>query len=212
MNFHQSSSRLRVSASAVARVLPFAAVGDIRFYLNGVNVSPVDEGGVMVIATDGHTALAVYDREGKADQSTILPFNTPAHRRHLKVGEHVHVDESGVIWTGSDLGRTTTYISPDGVIEGKFPDLKKMFGDRGQWKPGFPGDAIRLDLLKRIAGCTGGKYFSGVRFFHKGADDQVTLFTVGTEMVGLVMPLRDGGAVLEAALPASWWAKPEGAA
>jgi hypothetical protein len=59
--WQQSSWRARLcrllvnphQAAQLRQGFPFAAKQDIRFYLNGVNIRPLDDGSVMVVASDG---------------------------------------------------------------------------------------------------------------------------------------------------------------
>ncbi|MFM0155696.1 hypothetical protein [Paraburkholderia sediminicola] len=49
----------RVNSMAVKIAFPFMAQNDIRYYLNGLNVRPLGDNTVMIVATDGqdmHTA------------------------------------------------------------------------------------------------------------------------------------------------------------
>src|SRR5690554_4169346 len=50
----------------------FAAVSDIRFYLNGVRLEPHPEGGAIIVATDGHTMAVLYDPEGYVREPIIV--------------------------------------------------------------------------------------------------------------------------------------------
>src|SRR5450830_1888340 len=54
----------RVSAVAIKLAFPFAATQDIRFYLNGVNIRPLADGSVMIVATNGHRYIVVRDPHG----------------------------------------------------------------------------------------------------------------------------------------------------
>ena len=55
----------RVSAKAFAAASFFQAVKDVRYYLNGVHIVPLESGGVHVVATDGHRFIVITDPNGE---------------------------------------------------------------------------------------------------------------------------------------------------
>ena len=59
----------RVSSIAVKAAFPFIAADEIRLYLCGVNIRPLESGGVVVIATDGHRFLMVRDDDIEKETS-----------------------------------------------------------------------------------------------------------------------------------------------
>lgn len=190
-----------IRASAVSTVLPFAAVKDIRWYLRGIGVIPADEG-VVAVATDGHALLAARDREGHADVPVILPLNKREHARHLAGGDYVRVTPEGRTFI-VDAGGAPSYISPAPLIEGNFPDVHQFFGDLSGWQPGCPDAALALAQLQRVQ-ATSAKT-APVRMFHRpdNAHNGGVLFTIGQDLYGLVMPLRDidSHAALVATIP-----------
>ena len=193
-----------IRASAVTRVLPFAAVTDIRYYLRGVAVIPIPGEGVVAAATDGHALLVARDRDGHADRPVILPLNKRDHGRHLKQGGSVRVAVDGTTYV-TDEDRAV-YISPDHLIEGQFPDIQRMLASAASWQPGIPDCTLALPLLQRVQGVAG--KHAGVRFYHHPGDagTSAVLFTIGQDLFGLVMPMRDDGAneALRLALPLQW--------
>lgn len=176
-----------ITARAVATVLPFAAVKDIRWYLRGVAVIPVDEG-VVAVATDGHALLAARDREGHADAPVILPVTKRNHARHLADGDYVRVTPEGRTYI-VDTGGAPSYISPDPLIEGTFPDVDQLLGPLDSWLPGAPDAALMLGQLQRIQGAAAKN--GPVRMFHRPGGNGTTLFTIGQDLYGLVSPMRD---------------------
>lgn len=176
-----------ITARAVATVLPFAAVKDIRWNLRGVAVIPVDEG-VVAVATDGIALLAARDREGHADHPVILPVSKRGHARHLADGDYVRVTPEGRTYI-VDAGGAPSYISPDRLIEGNFPDVDQLLGPLDTWQPGAPDAAFALAQLQRIQ-ATSAKT-APVRMFHRPGGNGITLFTIGRDLYGLVMPMRD---------------------
>lgn len=97
---------------ALAVCLPYAAVSDTRYYLNGVAINAGH-----AVATDGHRACAV---EIGADVSAIIPFGavqqiiqcSPSAR--LSVNAHQWACEDDGVRLGGNL------------IEGEFPDWQRV--------------------------------------------------------------------------------------
>lgn len=58
---------IRVSGAALAAASLFSAREDTRYYLGGVFIEPHADGGVTVVATDGHTLIAIRDLAGHAN-------------------------------------------------------------------------------------------------------------------------------------------------
>ncbi|MFD2271790.1 hypothetical protein ACFS07_13160 [Undibacterium arcticum] len=69
----------RISAVAVKLVFPFVAQQDIRYYLNGINIRPLEDGTVMVVATDGHRYIVVRDPHGFAEKKKSLSRSARMH-------------------------------------------------------------------------------------------------------------------------------------
>ena len=186
MELDTEKARVVVSCEAVSKVLPFAAVDDVRYYLNGVAVMPTEGGGVLAVACDGHMLLACHDPDGRADATTILPIRRPQHatelRKRARQGYQVFVHNDHV-WIASRKGGDTAWISPDKPIEGRYPDVAAIC--RSEWRDGLGPAPFSLKLVKRLPS-TG-----ALRFFHKAGDEQgTTLFTVEPNAFGFIMPMR----------------------
>lgn len=55
-----------VSADLFSRALAAISKEDTRYHLNGVNVEPCDQGGVLLVSTDGRRMLVLRDPDGYA--------------------------------------------------------------------------------------------------------------------------------------------------
>lgn len=64
--------KLNLKARLVAAVAQFKAEHDIRFYLNGVYVEPIEGGGAMIVATNGHAMGVWRDMTGEVERPAIL--------------------------------------------------------------------------------------------------------------------------------------------
>ena len=194
----------RVASSAVRAALHFAADGDARYYLNGIQVRPAQQGGALVIAADGHVMLCVHDRDGACAREVIVPLSKREHARLLSPRVELWVGEDGHARTVEAATKQVEWISPKGEIEGKFPDVSSMVGDLAAWKPGLVG-TFNPHLLDKVKASAKGNRFPDVRFFHRTVDGtQAALFTMRLGMnnaFGLVMPMRDTMRGLEDIVP-----------
>lgn len=182
-----------VDAKYAAFALPFAAAQDVRYYLNGILITPSKDGGVIIAATDGHLLFCVRDEAGMADRPVILPLQKKDHAATLKRAAHIRVFENGD-FDAINEDKVTTWVSPGKEIEGKFPDIFGLLGDLNGWKDGLVG-SLNPAYLHRVMQCAPRANYRGIRFFQQGEkpDSNATLFTLShPKAFGLVMPMRIG--------------------
>lgn len=145
-----------VSADLLARAFLVASTEETRFYLKGVHVAPCSQGGVTLVATDGHSLLAFRDPLGFANFGAIVSAD-PNMRKALtaaskdKYARHVYAANDGhaaVYWGenaetdfASDAEAQAKAIAVvddlaaenvtarqfrDTEIDGSFPDWKRV--------------------------------------------------------------------------------------
>lgn len=189
MQLDPATARVRVDAAKLARVLPYAAASDVRYYLNGVCVRPDSRGGVLVIATDGHTLYCVRDPQGVADRETILPLNRRRHTRYLKQDHQLLVDPKDNIWVNDRYGGRL-WVSPQGPIDGKFPKMEGLVGNLSGYAEGLHG-SFQRSLLQRMLDASGqhGMLRCYTAMESDGKPGKL-LFVTGVDSFGIVMPTR----------------------
>lgn len=64
-----------VSADLFRRVMLGVSTDECRYYLNGVHVSPCDEGGAVLTATDGHLLISMHDPDAICTGNGIVQIN-----------------------------------------------------------------------------------------------------------------------------------------
>lgn len=202
------------------RLAAFMAVHDIRYYLNGVYIEPAPQGGVFLVATDGHTLLAIHDSTGKMawpgdnEGRPVIVRVTPgaiaaakvaaaaSHRyrrefmgaRVLVRGQRlsVAVDSQAAVHDGELFVQAGRCH-----IEGKYPDWRKMLPafdtlQRGS-APGH-GGAMNANYLARLSKVApqGRFSFPGVQPWHTPTNEVLTLFQFlsAPEMVALIMGMK----------------------
>lgn len=147
----------RVNPLYLAAVTCFAAKADVRYYLNGICITPHHERGVMIVATNGHLIGAIHDPYGWVAEEIIVSTPTAAilkackYRgtvgRAEKVGHKV-VRKGGQpaaaqAWIGADrIIITDTFVAEpppvafgphviaqdvSKLINGRYPDWRRAF-------------------------------------------------------------------------------------
>ena len=192
-----SAKTFNVCAKLFHAVAHFSARGDVRYYLNGVCIAPCEQGGVVIVATNGYSLGAMRDPEGETSGEVIVPYCAAMAKIFEKSKEpagKVRLRASNVELT-NHLGQVL-FIDPTSpaLIDGKFPDWRKTVPDaesmtqpqKPTWldynymKPFF--EAARVLDGHRI----------GVHLHTRGEESAVvTLGLNGAhEFFGIVMPLR----------------------
>lgn len=130
MKLTVNASKLKLAATCMATV-------DIRYYLCGVRIEPRTEGGVYIVATDGHRMIAVIDETGHVDEACIVRMSSATFAKLPKIG-----NKDG--WTASVIevegashlaikgkGGRLEYLQPnDGddlfIKDAKYPDWRRV--------------------------------------------------------------------------------------
>lgn len=124
---------LHINAQAFAAVATFKAEHDVRYYLNGVHVQPHPAGGVVIIATDGHTLAGIWDRTGHTSGPAVLRVS-PELVRAASNRKAVDLELSaGVLAVRQKIGEALAplYIQPgETTIDGRFPDWQRVLPSR----------------------------------------------------------------------------------
>lgn len=143
----------------------FAAVDDVRYYINGfyIEPAPASVGGVYLIATDGHSIVVIHDPKGESDGDYILPVP----RRLLgTVGKQKTktTDAVGAVQMVLLDGRMAMMTMGEAFsehdiavsckpIDGKFPDVRRVISydwSNLDQSEAITANAFYLARLKRI--------------------------------------------------------------
>lgn len=128
---------LNLKARLVAAIAQFKASTDIRYYLNGVYVEPHPEGGVILVATNGHSLGIWHDASGEVGRPIIINVTKPllaACAGGKEIDNRRLVDKNGRL-TVVDKTNAEIYIQGEHgkkfgaeqyEIEGNFPDWRKV--------------------------------------------------------------------------------------
>jgi DNA polymerase III sliding clamp (beta) subunit (PCNA family) len=179
----------RVNAMAIKVAFPFMAQGDIRYYLNGVNIRPLEDGSVMVVATDGHRYVVIRDQHGFAEREIIVTVSKDS-LKSCNAKSTLDVMSNGGSMV-NDQGGIPQFIQPgNALIEGKFPRIENVASVLG-YTEGISG-AVNPAYLKDALAIA--QHFGSIRFFTKDSDSPLT-FVVGglgdLEVFGGIMKVRE---------------------
>ena len=193
----------RVSAIAVKLVYPFIARNDVRHYLNGINIRPLEDGTTMVVACSGHRYIVVRDPSGFAEREIIVSISKDALKHATSAKHTLDVMSNGSAML-SDQVAQPLFIQPgNSLIEAEFPRIERVAtlagykeGIVGAINPKFLYDALEI-----------GKTFGdSIRFFTRDVESPLTFVLGGLgdlECFGGIMKLRDSMATLPDWLPAA---------
>lgn len=210
----------RISARDLARVLPFRADQDVRYYLNGICVEPVP-GGAVIVATNGHLLAAMRSQDTVVSERVIVNV-TPAFAAAVKkasrselsfiraVTKTSTLEVVNVPGTSRNKGEDIAFVKPgEPFIDGKFPDWRKIIPSDEKIGKGLPA-AYNADYLRRAleAVCEGPKqrYHHLIQFYHTSAAEPLTsaaIIRMRQDFICVVMPVRDDAVE---AMPA--WVRP----
>ena len=191
----------RVSAIAVKLVYPFIARNDVRHYLNGINIRPLEDGSTMVVACSGHRYIVVRDPSGFAESEIIVSISKDALKHATSAKHTLDVMSNGSAMF-SDQVAQPLFIQPgNSLIVAEFPCIERVAtlagykeGIVGAINPRFLYDALEI-----------GKTFGdSIRFFARDAESPLTFVLGGLgdlECFGGIMKLRDSMATLPDWLP-----------
>lgn len=143
-----SANLYRIAAACQSRE-------ETRYYLNGVLIEPhATQGGVLLVATDGHRLICIHDETGRADKPAIIALSPDAFKACK--GDRVLVVDDGeatVFEKGDrdELGDKVA-VSPHCVVDGTFPDYRHVIPQKltDNVAPAFAGS--NLASLATIGG------------------------------------------------------------
>jgi len=205
MNVTISQARFLAAADV------FKAKRDARYMLNGVCLAPCANGGVDIVATNGHNLLKIHDAKATGlDHEVIVDLSAEALRALKLVsnrenpvtlafdeGAQMQPDHCTLLVTN---GATFPFV----VIDGKFPCYDTIIptpnqiadyarGDYSSDAPAFNPELL-VDYAKAhkiLGGGSTGGYDPAIRLLTRGEMDATRVeFPRHDHVVGVVMPMR----------------------
>lgn len=181
----------RVNAVAIKMVYPFLSQNDIRYYLTGINIRPLGDGSVMVVATNGHCYVVVRDPSGYAEKEVIVSLNKDAVK-HLGANKHTFdVMSNGTAMVSGDVDQPLFIQPGNSLIDGNFPRIERIASTIG-YKEGISGAVNPRYLHEALA--IGKNFGDSIRFFTRDSDSPLTFVLGGIgelECFGGIMKMRE---------------------
>ncbi|MCI2809347.1 hypothetical protein [Eoetvoesiella caeni] len=194
---------VRINAIAVKLVYPFAAQNDIRYYLNGINIRPLEDDSVMLVATNGHRYIVVRDPNGFAEEECIVALDKAALKHAANAKHTLDVMSNGSATISGEAAQPLFIQPGNALVEGDFPRIERVASTIG-YKEGISGAVNPRYLNDALS--IGKTFGDSIRFFTRDSDSPLTFVLGGLgdlECFGGIMKLRDSFDGLPA-----WFPKP----
>jgi DNA polymerase-3 subunit beta len=187
----------------LVRLMPFKAVQDIRYYLNGICVERAEKG-VYLIATDGHTMAVAHDPDGVLEGSDRITIHVSKElAAAAKKAKPIHDLAQKVLVVGQRLriavdfeshGPLESFVQPgDSLVPGHFPDWRKVLPDFGKLQRGaFKGDeGVNAQYAARCAQALGTSKFTGMSLWQEGPSKPIVVqLDAARDLIIILMPMR----------------------
>jgi hypothetical protein len=201
---------IQFNASFLAALMPFRAMNDVRYYLGGIHVTPHPDGGALLIATNGHIMMCVYDTSATCSEAVTFALGADAVKHcGARVGQPPSVVTINPITQrltiSSGVGQEL-YLQPgkclldyaekpDGAVRtSAFPDWRRIVPKVADLKPGYAGcvQAKYIEQAARSHPLRGKRHMTpAIRFWQVNETGIVAVEYEGApEYMGLIMPMR----------------------
>lgn len=188
-------AEITIDAHYAMMVQPFISKEETRYYLNGFWVQPHRSGGAVIVATDGHTMAACYDRSGHVDVPGIIQLSKTTlaacrlgkneSRRVLRVeGDTVSVYRN---WDEEQNKGVLVAAEEGVVIDGDFPDWRKVIPPLPTT---FGTASLNASYMRRFEKLSLSGKAAAVRAYVKSENDPVVVLTDRDDFIGVIMPMR----------------------
>ena len=198
---------VEIPANDLLAVMPYrAAPGEVRFYLEGILIDPVESGGCMLVATDGHMMGVIHSKAARCDKTRILRVSRELHKALREAAfsyesktVSVQNEESRLTLSavaGGQLIKELFVLPGDPFIGGKIVEWRKVVPPLEALKPGNPAHlpAKYLARLNRSLAALSDRH-TGLTFWYdeRAPKDKavVARFDHIKELVVLIMPIRE---------------------
>ena len=196
------SCTINVPVSIIAAAAHAMAKDDVRYYLNGMMIEKSTNGGVRVVATNGHHMIVIRSAKATIKQRIKSQYIIPRDmiNRIAKEGKKGGDVEFKISSNKSVSARISDVTFHGKVIEGRFPDWEKVIPkDDSLTGPAEIAPQYMESVLKaHITLCKLEGYgikYSGLVWHMRGAGEPaMAVFgssVDGIEGIAVVMPLRN---------------------
>jgi hypothetical protein len=190
-------------------LLPFMAKADIRYYLCGICIEKAKDGGVYLIACDGHTMVLIHDTSGTFEgdaENVIFKVGPGLGSAATKASKTMRGGlRQRVLLDGKRLKIATSYEAEgdfevfvqagNSLLDGKFPNWRKVVPHPSKLKAGAMSNGCGLNAyyIARLSKLSQDRRFSSVFLWQEDSDKPVVArIEKLPELVAVIMPTRHG--------------------
>lgn len=202
--------KLNISARLVAAICQFKAHDDIRYYLNGVYVEPIESGGVLIVGTNGHAMGIWRDTIGEIERPAILRIGKRLEaacagsdlKRLQIIDDRLAVKMSAKDAKGLLVETIEVYVQPkhgtksgSWEVEGKYPDWKRVVPrESSVCQLQNPINPEYVALARRAIQLGGGDKHAGVSLFQPDKNCGIAVVAKSKpDFFAVIMPIHDDG-------------------
>ncbi len=188
--------KVTVNAMTLASVALARSVEEVRHYLQGVYIHPVDAGGLALVATDGHVLICARDPHAEHDLEHGVIVRLQATAKQL--AQKCAGQDQRQMTTLIDLDAGTVTLAkgaafPASVIDGTFPDYGRVM-PWGRLKPAVIANSIALNHAHLATAGQAHDWLTGQRAVQlwQVRKGEPVLIPHTAEACTIIMPMRDG--------------------
>lgn len=197
-----------VNPKFFAAVQLFAAVRDVRYYLQGVFIDQHHEQGVVLVATNGHHMAVMHDPEGWCERPVIvggIPKSLIAccKKAGLEPPKHLWIGQDSAVVSSLEASEPpdspfcadALHACRISLIDAKYPDWRKVMPR--QAKPVDVMPAMNAEYVATVTAAAKLLHpsYPATRVFSTGTDCSLVFRICGHEVadkfVAIIMPVRD---------------------
>ena len=185
---------ISIQASYAHLVQPFLGKEPTRCYLQGFYVEAAPQGGVFIVATDGHRMAVFHDETGTADAPAIIKLDKATASRCKSPARDIETARRLLI--SDDGNATVTYkdepeaMQPKAVLDGwSFPNWRRIVPTNisedtavTSYNPKYLGDFTAIAKGSRKSG-------SIIIHNNKAAGGAAVILTGRQDFIGVLMPV-----------------------
>ncbi|QHJ82353.1 MAG: hypothetical protein [Caudoviricetes sp.] len=196
------SATINVPVSIIAAAAHAMADKDIRYYLNGMMIEKSANGGVRVVATNGHHMIVIRSAKATIKQRVKSQYIIPRNMVDsiVKAGKKGGDVEFKISSNKSVSARIADVTFHDKLIDGRFPEWEKVIPQDDSLKgpvevaPHYMESVIKAHIvLCKLEGYS--HKYSGLTWHMRGSEEPVMAVLGGRiddiEALAIVMPLRN---------------------
>lgn len=189
-------STVSVNARLFRAVAAFVSTEETRYYLQGVHIEPHAKGGVVMVETDGHKLMCVWDKDGAMKGENPIVKLDKAALNACKAVRGEQGDRriliEGKTATIQDHKHNPVATAYNVLIDGTFPAWRRVMPNVQNPAPSAY-DAKYLSMFGDACGILRDDKCSQISLYGDADGAAIVRFSNIDFAFGLLMPLRFNG-------------------